>query len=427
MVPSINLPILPSPKNGVNDLAIDADDELFDSQSVCAASHFGDQWEEGEIHLECEQNFTNNLDKLDKRFPSDNGAFADWVASSASARGDDLCLGFNAGGGAASASGGGGAGFWAPSSSAAGRQTLNYGVAEMVGLRDVYVVGPATSFHPAAVAAHHEPFHSSAEAHSVIPVLTAAPYLVDDDYSRSSKIQLWQSQQLITSPQPPAPPQNPNPSSTTSYLQKPSSVLESSGILFVAGGPSTCQDCGNQAKKDCSHRRCRTCCKSRGFDCSTHIKSTWVSAARRRERHLTASESANAASSPPTSVLKKPHPSFRENLPGHVRAPAVFKCVRVTSIDDGEDEYAYHAKVNIGGHVFKGFLYNQGFDEGISTDLAGTSTAVDIDNNVNNASNAIPNFSELQLGGGGVRNVPHSDIYGLGGLLGGAAFGNAIN
>lgn len=45
-----------------------------------------------------------------------------------------------------------------------------------------------------------------------------------------------------------------------------------------------CQDCGNQAKKDCAHLRCRTCCKSRGFDCHTHLKSTWVPAAKRRER-----------------------------------------------------------------------------------------------------------------------------------------------
>lgn len=45
-----------------------------------------------------------------------------------------------------------------------------------------------------------------------------------------------------------------------------------------------CQDCGNQAKKDCPHLRCRTCCKSRGFDCHTHVKSTWVPAAKRRER-----------------------------------------------------------------------------------------------------------------------------------------------
>ena len=30
--------------------------------------------------------------------------------------------------------------------------------------------------------------------------------------------------------------------------------------------------------------------------------------------------------------------SFRDSLPRQVRAPAVFKCVRVTSIEDGEDE-----------------------------------------------------------------------------------------
>ncbi|KAJ6413190.1 hypothetical protein OIU84_006067 [Salix udensis] len=50
------------------------------------------------------------------------------------------------------------------------------------------------------------------------------------------------------------------------------------------GGSISCQDCGNQAKKDCSHMRCRTCCKSRGFECQTHVKSTWVPASKRRER-----------------------------------------------------------------------------------------------------------------------------------------------
>ncbi|URE16476.1 hypothetical protein MUK42_11091 [Musa troglodytarum] len=58
----------------------------------------------------------------------------------------------------------------------------------------------------------------------------------------------------------------------------------------MRGGPGggsggvSCQDCGNQAKKDCAHLRCRTCCKSRGFQCPTHVKSTWVPAAKRRER-----------------------------------------------------------------------------------------------------------------------------------------------
>jgi len=56
------------------------------------------------------------------------------------------------------------------------------------------------------------------------------------------------------------------------------------GVGGGGGGGMNCQDCGNQAKKDCSHLRCRTCCKSRGFQCQTHVKSTWVPAAKRRER-----------------------------------------------------------------------------------------------------------------------------------------------
>lgn len=51
-----------------------------------------------------------------------------------------------------------------------------------------------------------------------------------------------------------------------------------------AGTSMSCQDCGNQAKKDCMHMRCRTCCKSRNLPCPTHVKSTWVPAAKRRER-----------------------------------------------------------------------------------------------------------------------------------------------
>uniref|UniRef100_A0A7C9DDM1 Uncharacterized protein n=1 Tax=Opuntia streptacantha TaxID=393608 RepID=A0A7C9DDM1_OPUST len=61
------------------------------------------------------------------------------------------------------------------------------------------------------------------------------------------------------------------------------------------GGTIPCLDCGNQAKKDCVHMRCRTCCKSRGFDCPTHVKSTWVPASVRRERHHRLVGSATAA------------------------------------------------------------------------------------------------------------------------------------
>ncbi|CBI17425.3 unnamed protein product, partial [Vitis vinifera] len=133
---------------------------------------------------------------------------------------------------------------------------------------------------------------------------------------------------------------------------------------------SACQDCGNQAKKDCIHMRCRTCCKSRGFQCPTHIKSTWVPAAKRRERqqHLTLRgenpkrQRENPSSSALACTRLPTHTSGLEiaNFPSEVNSPAVFRCVRVSSIDETDDQYAYQTAVNIGGHVFKGILYDHG-------------------------------------------------------------------
>ncbi|KAF2322518.1 hypothetical protein GH714_017413 [Hevea brasiliensis] len=158
-----------------------------------------------------------------------------------------------------------------------------------------------------------------------------------------------------------------------------------------------CRDCGNRAKKECEYRRCRTCCKGRGYDCAPHIKSTWVPAARRRERHGTDGGGGAGGSSGSSSAAggnKRPREnvtttsnsfsisnnnaaaafsidnasnyqdaSFKQSLPSQIRAPAVFRCVRVTTINGGEAEVAYQAMVNISGHVFKGFLYDQGIDE----------------------------------------------------------------
>ncbi|KAL2348563.1 hypothetical protein Fmac_002563 [Flemingia macrophylla] len=156
-----------------------------------------------------------------------------------------------------------------------------------------------------------------------------------------------------------------------------------SGFMLGGGGGSggiSCQDCGNQAKKDCPHMRCRTCCKSRGFDCQTHIKSTWVPASRRRERQhqlsvlqqqqqqqqQPSSASGDRSSSSPalacTRLPSNPSPSGLEemNFPAVVRSSAEFRCVRVSSVDDAEEEYAYSTAVNIGGHVFRGILYDYG-------------------------------------------------------------------
>ncbi|KAL8473808.1 hypothetical protein ACS0TY_030603 [Phlomoides rotata] len=149
----------------------------------------------------------------------------------------------------------------------------------------------------------------------------------------------------------------------------------SGGFLMMrsTGGGISCQDCGNQAKKDCVHMRCRTCCKSRGFQCQTHVKSTWVPASKRRERQQQLERERDATT---TGKRQRENPTSSNslvctripnsdsglevgNFPPEVSAEAVFRCVRVTA-DEAEDQYAYQTAVNISGHVFKGILYDQG-------------------------------------------------------------------
>lgn len=394
-------------------------------------------------------------------------AFADWVASSNS-QGDDLSLGFNARGGGGGPGSGSGSGGWSSN------RTINYGLPPdvgVVGLRDVFMVAPASSFHHLHPHVHHQQHDqiladhaacagavhnssSSANANTnaaatmlgvgmgVFPLLSSTPcHGVEDSEANNSRsrLHLWQNQlqghgnffQKVTLDENSDAGGEGEPRMGLAHGSAGSS--RSGGL----GGGTTCQDCGNQAKKDCSHRRCRTCCKSRGFECSTHVRSTWVPAARRRERAAgsssstkkprlissqttTASHTSTSNTTPPRSYdTSSSHQdaSFKESLPGQVRANAVFKCVRVTSMDDAEDEYAYHAVVNIGGHVFKGFLYDQGVDGG----------------------EGIPNISDLHLGGGSSRrNAPASstlptldpsDVYTASGgaFLGGTTYGNQID
>ncbi|KAL9231673.1 hypothetical protein vseg_006868 [Gypsophila vaccaria] len=143
----------------------------------------------------------------------------------------------------------------------------------------------------------------------------------------------------------------------------------------------SCQDCGNKAKRDCEHRRCRTCCKTRGLPCPTHVKSTWVPVARRRLRHhhhqhhlfnnLPLSLSTPSTSFHPC-ILTTPSSSSgpqEGNFPGEVNSLATFRCIRVSSDDNVVEQYAYQTSINIGGHIFKGILYDQGPTAG----AAGTS------------------------------------------------------
>ena len=48
------------------------------------------------------------------------------------------------------------------------------------------------------------------------------------------------------------------------------------------------------------------------------------------------------------------------HFPSVVSSPAEFRCVRVSCVEDADDRYAYQTAVNIGGHVFKGILYDYG-------------------------------------------------------------------
>ncbi|KAE8701278.1 salicylate O-methyltransferase-like [Hibiscus syriacus] len=141
---------------------------------------------------------------------------------------------------------------------------------------------------------------------------------------------------------------------------------------FMTGRSSNCQDCGNQAKKDCLHMRCRTCCNNRGFDCQTHVKSTWVPACKRRERqqNLPAlqQQQLRGENRTPSSLACTRLPAHMSgldqlgNFPPEVSSHAVFRCVTVSSIDDADEQYAYQTAVSIGGHIFKGILYDQGPD-----------------------------------------------------------------
>ncbi|XP_062191053.1 protein SHORT INTERNODES 1-like [Phragmites australis] len=148
-------------------------------------------------------------------------------------------------------------------------------------------------------------------------------------------------------------------------------------------GTISCQDCGNQAKKDCAHMRCRTCCKSRGFDCPTHVKSTWVPAAKRRERQqqlaVGASEPSkrqrdagaqpSSTTATTTSSGEQLQMAVGERFPREVTSEALFRCVRLGPVDEADAEVAYQTTVSIAGHVFKGILHDVGPDPSVAGGL----------------------------------------------------------
>ncbi|CAN0910504.1 Protein SHI RELATED SEQUENCE 3 [Linum grandiflorum] len=137
---------------------------------------------------------------------------------------------------------------------------------------------------------------------------------------------------------------------------------DGSGAATTVG--RRCEDCGNQAKRECRYWRCRRCCNKRKLECQTHVCSTWVPTSFRRLRRLQQASRGTHPSS--TSQQEHQNPSgIRE-----VTSMATFHCCKVSStLDGGRDhgdhcddrlyEYAYRTSVSIGGHLFKGILYHQ--------------------------------------------------------------------
>ncbi|KAJ0239211.1 Protein SHI RELATED SEQUENCE 3 [Hirschfeldia incana] len=139
-----------------------------------------------------------------------------------------------------------------------------------------------------------------------------------------------------------------------------------------------CEDCGNQAKKECVYMRCRTCCKTKAFHCQTHIKSTWVPAYRRSQKQLLQTQTQpqeKRLSTISPKRLREHQPSSSPSssgvrintttghFPVELSSVADFRCVKVSSIEDGKEQYAYQTTVNIGGHVFRGILHDQGLEK----------------------------------------------------------------
>ncbi|KAI4327663.1 hypothetical protein L6164_020098 [Bauhinia variegata] len=273
----------------------------------------------------------------------------------------------------------------------------------MAGLFSLGGGGGRGSSNPEEEQHHHHQGHN--------PVTEIAPpeslfwYKNNEDVSSYRGFELWQQhEQLLPQAQArqfhhhPHPQQDlyssaaalgVGPSRSSINVSDDQSSSRSGFMVMRSSGGISCQDCGNQAKKDCPHMRCRTCCKSRGFECQTHVKSTWVPAPKRRERqHQHQHQHQLAAmqqqeqqlqlggdnskrqrdNNPSSSALActrlptNPSSSEHGNLPSVLSSPADFRCVRVSSMDDPDEQYAYQTAVNIGGHVFRGILYDHGPD-----------------------------------------------------------------
>ncbi|CAH2076494.1 unnamed protein product [Thlaspi arvense] len=87
------------------------------------------------------------------------------------------------------------------------------------------------------------------------------------------------------------------------------------------------------------------------------------------------------------------------SFPPEVSSDALFRCVKMSGVDDGGDgQYAYQTTVNIGGHLFKGILYDQGPE---SNYMSGNSGGSDHQSSSANGGNPFNTQAMADGGGGG--------------------------
>lgn len=63
------------------------------------------------------------------------------------------------------------------------------------------------------------------------------------------------------------------------------------------------------------------------------------------------------------------------HFPAELNSPALFQRVRVSGIDETNEQLAYQTAISVGGHVFNGILYDHGPDKGQYNHTVGESSS----------------------------------------------------
>ncbi|KAI3726781.1 hypothetical protein L1987_66587 [Smallanthus sonchifolius] len=66
----------------------------------------------------------------------------------------------------------------------------------------------------------------------------------------------------------------------------------------------------------------------------------------------------------PTTSIHNTSSELGFHYPPELNSPALFRRVRVSGMDETNEQLAYQTAISVGGHVFNGILYDHGPDQG---------------------------------------------------------------